>query len=661
MVMTLSRLVFRSMRKNIKQYYLYFFAIIFSVTLCFSFTTLQYNPNVVEALERSGTASAGFSAASKILYVIVTLFVLYANQLFMKRRSKEIGMYQLIGMTKGLVVRLIALENIVLFVLAVCIGMIIGFFSSRLFAMILMKMLEIDMVIDLIFSQEAFKQSVIIFTILLVVIIVQLVWMVRRVSLLSLFSATKQADERVKRFSIFQSGMGLIGILLIAFGYYQSTSLFDVEKVTFFNNLYLSMIIILGSTILGTFLFFRYSVSLIMNAIRVNRRGHLKVTDVLAVTPIMHRMKGNSKSLTLITLLTGLAVGIMSLSYIAYYSSGADARQASPYDYIVLNNKGIEFIDQLERAGIEFEQDTYHMSGVMLNIKDLASENLQASPLYSGESFTTVVPLSDLQQIEPNIQLENGEALITSYISVLAEVLPLHAEREIIVKAGEIEIPLYIKDIREDYLLSEQVTFGSPILVVTDEMFKEIQSNNIEETELTSQIGINLKNEQDTEKAEKIYTKLADEREIVDEANEYSFVQPSYEEIRKRNITALGLTIFVTAFLGLAFLLTTGSILYFKQMAEAEDERESYKILRKIGFSTNDILNGIYAKQAFNFGVPLLIGLLHSYFAVKSGWWLFGTELVAPLVITMCLYILMYAVFAILSTQYYKKVIKASL
>ena len=66
-------------------------------------------------------------------------------------------------------------------------------------------------------------------------------------------------------------------------------------------------------------------------------------------------------------------------------------------------------------------------------------------------------------------------------------------------------------------------------------------------------------------------------------------------------------------------------------------------------------------KQAFNFGLPLGIGLLHSYFAVKSGWFLFGTELVTPLLITMGLYIGMYIVFAFLSVSYYKKVIKESL
>ena len=127
--MSLSRLVFRSMLKNMKQYFLYFFALIFSVTLYFSFVTLQYNQAVIEQTSTSGTASAGFEAATYMLYFIVLFFVLYANHLFIKRSSKEIGMYQLIGMTKGLIFRLIALENIVLFAGAVLSGMLLVFLA----------------------------------------------------------------------------------------------------------------------------------------------------------------------------------------------------------------------------------------------------------------------------------------------------------------------------------------------------------------------------------------------------------------------------------------------------------------------------------------------------------------------------------------------------
>lgn len=80
----------------------------------------------------------------------------------------------------------------------------------------------------------------------------------------------------------------------------------------------------------------------------------------------------------------------------------------------------------------------------------------------------------------------------------------------------------------------------------------------------------------------------------------------------------IGLMMFVVGFLGLSFLVTSGCILYFKQMNESEEEQSSYTILRKLGFTEKDLLKGIRLKQLFNFGIPLVVGLLHSYFAVQS-------------------------------------------
>ena len=70
----------------------------------------------------------------------------------------------------------------------------------------------------------------------------------------------------------------------------------------------------------------------------------------------------------------------------------------------------------------------------------------------------------------------------------------------------------------------------------------------------------------------------------------------------------MGLIMFIVGFLGLTFLITSGCILYFKQMDESEDEKPNYTILRKLGFTQGDLLKGIQMKQIFNFGIPLIVG-----------------------------------------------------
>ncbi|WP_339287607.1 ABC transporter permease [Ureibacillus sp. FSL K6-0786] len=643
------------MKKNIKHYYLYFFALIFSVTLCFSFITIHYNPSVTAALEASGTATAGFESITYVLYFILIFFILYANQLFMKRRSKEIGLYQLIGMTKGLIFRLLLIENVVLFTLAVGIGMVWGFLTSRFFAMILMKLMLNDAIVSLSFSMTAFSKSIIIFALLLVVVLIQIFIMIRKASLLSLFNAAKKADERIKKFSIFHMIMGIIGIGLIAYGYYDSTRLFSVEGATT-NNLLVNMLLILGSTILGTYLFFRYSVALIMNLIRKSKKGHLKITDVLGVTTIMHRMKGNASSLTLITVLTGLAVGIMTLSYISYYSSESSAKQSSPFDYILLNNNGNDFLEQLKAEGIEYEKTTFHISNVNIKMSDLFNLDEKNAEYINvnQEVVTAAVPLSDYKKINPDVHLKDGEIMMTSYSNVLSKLLPLESKKKINVKTSEKNYSLFIKEVREDeFFLSVLASDSSPVLIVKDELFHELEK--AQNPAISTQIGINLAKEKDRERAEIIFKNLR-ESNVIQYAN-----LKTYKEYYDENIAISGMSIFVTGFLGLAFLLTTGSILYFKQMGEAEDERDSYTILRKIGFSNGELMRGIYVKQLFNFGMPLMIGLLHSYFAVKSGWWLFGSEMTTPMMIINIFYVAMYTVFGILSVLYYKKIVKEAL
>ncbi|MBG9454511.1 ABC transporter permease [Lysinibacillus sphaericus] len=656
--MSLSKLVLRSMKKNMKHYYLYFFALIFSVTLYFSFVTLQNNAEVLATVEKSGTATAGFKAATYMLYFIVLFFVLYANHLFMKRRSKEIGLYQLIGMTKGLIVRLLAVESILLFVGAVVLGMLAGFFSSRLFAMILLRVLEKETLVTMTFSTEALQQSIVVFAILLLIVLVQMAWMIYRVSLLSLFSASKQADERVKRFSPLQMVIGFLGLVFIGYGYYASTKLFDINSQ---GNLTLNMIIILATTIGGTFLVFRFSVAFIMNSIRLKKNGHLTVRDVLALTPIMHRMKGNAKSLTLITVLTGVSLGVTTLAYISYYSSEASAYSRVPGDYVLLEDKGQEFLKKLEENNIAFDKRDYRLQSVTASFTQLLSESQrnEDNPLFGLEGIIYTIPLSDYQQIVPEAAVSDNDVILTNYGGYMAEMFPLEKDRDVVVTTGGSEEAtkketLHVKDVRHESIISGTVTSGpgGPIFVVSDALFEKLATYS-STSEWHIQTSIKIKNKSDSARAEKVYIQLNEE-------NYSNFIQ-SYEEARKGNIETWGITIFTAAFLGLAFLMTTGSILYFKQMSEAEEERGSYTILRKIGFAEKDIMKGIYMKQAFNFGVPLIIGLLHSYFAVKSGWFLFGSELTAPLWIAMSCYIALYAIFAILSVGYYKKVIRESL
>ncbi|MEG0259337.1 MAG: FtsX-like permease family protein, partial [Lysinibacillus sp.] len=141
--MSINQLIFRNLKKNFKNYYLYVFALVFSAALYFAFVTLQYDPSM-DAAKGSIKGAAGFKAASVLLVAIVGIFLLFANKIFIKRRSKEIGLFQLIGMTKNQIFRILSIENFLLYFSSVFIGTFVGFAVSKFFLMLLFKLTGVE-------------------------------------------------------------------------------------------------------------------------------------------------------------------------------------------------------------------------------------------------------------------------------------------------------------------------------------------------------------------------------------------------------------------------------------------------------------------------------------------------------------------------------------
>ncbi|WP_169359366.1 MULTISPECIES: ABC transporter permease [unclassified Psychrobacillus] len=659
--MTLNQLVLRSMRKNIKSYYLYVFALVFSVSLYYSFVTLQYNPAIVNEIG-TGRSAAALETASYLLLFIVTFFVLYANKLFMNRRSKEIGLYQLVGMSKSLVARLIAIENIILWFSAIVIGVLVGLLSSRIFVMILLKIVEKDAFVELTFSIEALMTTVVVFSVLLLIVILQTAIRIKRVTLLALITTTAVADERVKKFNAFQMFLGFIGLISIGYGYYLSTTLLDLDNLPSANVLLFKMVSILALTIGGTYFVFRFSVALILNFVRKSKKGLLSIQDVLSLSTIMHRMKANAMSLTTITVLSATTLAILTLTYISYYSTDSVAKEAVPYDYIMYEDTGFELVEEFDKEGIQYTRYDIDLLEVPADVRPLLVKESALNKNLSTELGIQVVSLNAIQNKLPNIQLQEGEGYILGYDSLSAENIRIESQKPIQFNTSTGKEEIFIKEAMEDRLVPDYHNYGLFTVVVSDSFFQKLLNDPL--TVNQKIVGMDLKEENQLIKAQEVFeaNKVSVEIPIPgnDRATNTISVE-SQEDYRIKMLDSLGMTIFISGFLGLAFLIATGSILYFKQMSEADEEKGTYKVLRKMGFTTNEIMSGIRRKQLFNFGFPLIIGLAHSYFAVKSGWILFGTELVAPLLITMGIYIVLYSIFAILSAGYYRKVVKAAL
>ncbi len=648
--MSINQLILRNLKKNLKNYYLYVFALVFSASLYFAFVTLQYDPSLDEA-EGTVKGAASIKAASILLVAIVSIFLLYANSIFIKRRSKEIGLFQLIGMTKNRIFRILSVENLILYFCSVFLGIFVGFAASKLIIMILFKIMGVEAIATLNFSFQPLVQTLLVFSAIYLLIMLMNYAFIKRQTILSLFRVTSMTEGKVKKVSMLEMILGIFGIIMIIAGYVVSSKLFD-GAFTQMTELFMAMIFILATVIIGTYLFYKGSVSFIFNIVRKKKNGYLNINEVLSLSSIMFRMKSNAILLTIITTVSALAIGLLSLSYISYYSAEKSAQSSIPTDFSMTDKGDADaFKEALSDSKIDYDEKVIDVIQVDVNVKEIMETSLEG---VNFDSDIMTVPVISDESVK-GINLAEDETLFSGYSNMMEKVISLKDSGKIELKGKNEVIPQTYLGLNDDTFLSYYFTSGGlPVAIVDHTIFDRLKKDVDPKIQKVSSvnIGIDVKDEAELEKANDLFSKMNFKEEHVNDSQLEMF------NTQKKN---MGLIMFIVGFLGLTFLITSGCILYFKQMDESEGEKSNYTILRKLGFTRGDLLRGIQAKQVFNFGIPLVVGLLHSYFAVQSGWFFFGTEVWTPMIIVMALYTALYSIFGILSVFHYKKVIKESL
>ncbi|TKD72183.1 ABC transporter permease [Pseudalkalibacillus hwajinpoensis] len=648
--MSINQMILRNMRKNLKNYYLYVFALVFSVGLYFSFVTLQYDPGV-DNVETSAKMAAAIRTAAIMLVVIVTVFLVYANSIFIKRRGKEIGLFQLIGMTKGRIFRVLTIENLIIYISSMLIGIFVGFSFSKLIQMVLFKTTGITEVASLNFSAAALLQTVIVFFVIFGVIMLTNWIFIKGQSILSLFRATSKTEGQIRNISILEIIMGLLGLVLIIAGYYVSSKLFDGD-FSVMNELLFAMAFILGAVILGTYLFYKGSIRFVANLLRKRKKGYLNINDVMSLSSIMFRMKSNSLLLTIITTVSALAIGLSSLSYISYYSAEKTSKQNIPDHFSLADEQNAkQFEQELKESGFDFYQKEFKVLQANVVTKEILVKQQSGAAFDPSEMVLPII--SDQALNEMNAAPD--EAIFTGYSKVLASVISFDKEGLIQIEGKEKVIDQDYLGLENDYILPYSYSDGGlPTVVVDQTTFASLQEDIDEEVqdEPLTYFGFNLEDPSNLSEATDLFQSLSYNDDEGRSSQYEAFLQ------QKEN---MGLVMFIVGFLGLTFLITSGCILYFKQMNESEEERPNYTVLRKLGFTEADLSRGVRGKQLVNFGIPLIVGLLHGYFAVRSGWFFFGTEFYTPMLIVMGIYTILYSIFGGLSIVYYKKVIREAL
>ena len=645
--MKLSSIAFRNIKRNFKDYFIYFATMIFSIVIYFTFKALQYNSQVVKV---SGSFKIGnaFRISSVMLIIFVTVFIIYSNGFFVRKRKKEVGLYSLLGIRKKQIGKMLFYENMLMGMLSLVIGILIGSLLSKLFLEFLVNIMKLNLNVHFEIPIGAVIDTAIVFFAIILYTSFQGCRLIYRFKLVELFSAEHEG-ESVPRGSAI---IACVSVALIGSGYFLALIILEILKknVGFF----IISLYILLSTVLGTYLLFKFLTVFMLKRARKNKESFYNSMNMITISQLLYRIKGNAKSLATIAVLSAVTLTSVGASVAVYYNTFIQTRKVSPFSYYY--EKRDKELDRKVNNILSEKKDNYpvkdqfeiEMVPVKGRLEVQKSDQIRNVNYCISEYYYFVSQSSHNKLAKrmgtSSVILNAREALVydNAYIKGY-EFSPVYKGGKAVFPIGNEKKTLTIQGAEERGLTN----LGELVIIVPDAVYDSAKSV----AGTRSVKNINIKNETDS----KVLTEKLKKVTPSGEQGVESFVD-FYTGFHKQ-IEVTGLVMFIGIFLGLVFLFATGSVIYFKQITEANMDRDRYIILRKVGVTKKEIKKAIAKQVRFIFITPLFVGILHGLFALKSLSTLIPYEVLIPLLISIGVYGVIYTVYYFLTVHSYFKIV----
>jgi len=640
---TLFSMAFRNLKRNFNNYFIYFVSMVFSIMIYHVFTSIQYNEQVLNLQELKSSIYAAFKTSSIVIALFAGIFIWYSNAFFIKRRKKEIALYSLMGVMKKEIGRMLFYENLLMGILALVTGILLGSLLSKLFIMLLLQLMGYSINVKFAILLQPIINTAVMFSILFLITSVHGYTIIYRFKLIDLFKAENKGETAPKASWI----AALLSILLVGGGYYYYMGVKKLHIMVPF--------ITLALVVTGTYLLFSSLTVYIIKLAKKNKGSYYKGTNLISTSQLMYRLKGHSRTLATIAVLSATTLTAMGVTSSFYYDFQTNLSEKYPFSYVYVSekknlDKNVEaVIAKYPEHAIQSSAD-FEMIKVKGKLPDVGLSQNYRNKEIAIISERTFNRIADARGMKDRIYLDFHKdiAFIDAFYSK-AFMEPYQGKSLEIMTDVETK-SFNIKTFRSTPLLNAYI--ADYLAVVDDDVYDQLHDKG---KEVWGKAYI-INNAKDSEAlTNEIYNTL--ESSGIDH-NGWPRPYSAFYDNYKMQIINSGLTIFVGAFLGLVFLMATGSIIFFKQLSEANEDKKRYHILRNIGFDKKDIKAIISKQMLFVFMLPLTIGIVHSVVAVSILKKALNMDVFVPLIATIGAYTLIYMIYYFLTVNAYSKLVE---
>lgn len=615
------KLAITNIKKNAKTYVPYIITSILTICMFYIICSLSNNPDLTKATGTS-TMSEVLFLGTIVCGIFAVIFLFYTNSFLMKRRKKEFGLYNILGMEKKHISRVVLCETLIISVISLVLGLLIGILFDKLMLLLLLSMFSVKIPLGFYISSTSLSTTFVLFAAIFVLIFLNSIRQIHLAKPIELLQGSSVGEKEPKA----KCFIALLGFICLGTGYYIAvTTTNPIAALTLF---FVAVILV----IIGTYLVFTAGSIVLLKTLRKNKNYYYKTKNFISVSGMIYRMKQNAVGLANICVLSTMVLVMLSSTFSLWYGindivdnyyprefqfspsghSSKDIKNLKAWVNNTLDDFNQEPTDILEYTTLNFacidKGDTF--------VVDKA--NSTYANTVDNISTLSFVTLNDYNKIyNSNVKLNDDEVLICSNREKYTEpILKIF------------NYTFKIKDTFEnfptDQYVAANVAKNHVVVVKNIDILKNI--NKLQQKvygDMASDIKYLYFFNVDTnaENILKINNKFTDEMQAManypEGTNKYIYQgKIDCREDSRNNLIALnGGLLFIGVFLGVLFMIATILIMYYKQISEGYDDKERFAIMQKVGISHKEIKKSIHSQVLTVFFLPLIVAGIHIAFA----------------------------------------------
>lgn len=605
-----TKLACSNLIKNRRLYYPFAIAVILAVTIAYLFDSLTFNPNISKL---RGGSPILFTLGLGLFVVNVAgaIIVLYANSFVMKNRSKELGIYSMLGLEKRHLISMIFKELLIFGFVTISSGILIGALFDKLIFAFLLKLMKMKVQLVSTFQPGIVILVFVTFGLIFALLVFLNAWRILRLNALQL-TREKASGEKKARFLWPQT---ILGLASLGFGYYLALSVKDpMSAILIF---FLAVVLVM----IGTYLLFNAGITVFLHLLKKKKNYYYQPNNMISVSNLIYRMKKNAVGLATIAILSTMVLVTISAATNIYVGGEMIKKIMNPHDFSI-QGKGVD----LELINQKFDE---FASEHQLEIKnrDLMTYATFGVESQKGTDFT-VYP-DDEHDVRPrtvflvfdaaSYEQMTGEHvdLTGNQVILFAHNQALKGQKQFTINGKDFQVKEEVtKDFITDHVpnIFNMLTEDFNYLIVPDLSAFVAQFPNLAVvTQIYGGFNVNVDEEQQLKLADS-YDKLIDD--FSSQLTDMQFVYGGNRAYNVREMNSIfGGIFFIGIFLSLIFMIGTVIVIYYKQISEGYEDRDRFVILQQVGLDEDEVKRTINRQVRTVFFLPLIFAFIHLAFA----------------------------------------------